>query len=142
MIRHGNLVTANVTQVLWKRHYCDYKSTLQERYDCYSRWNQWGRWVVLSKLNPRSCTNWSRASQGTRPIRYTGWTVPGFVHQHPPPPPPPPQPYGYPMQPVSSYVPPRTTENHHWPHEEQPVPPYEPPMSSNNYQPSHGLKEK
>ncbi|KAG5519531.1 hypothetical protein PMAC_001686 [Pneumocystis sp. 'macacae'] len=139
MIRSIDL-TLNATQVLWKRHYCDYKSTLQERYDCYSRWNQWGRWVVLSMLlmgiiifTCICCTNWCRVSEGTRPIRYTGWTVPGSTY-------PPPQPYGYPMQPMSSYIPPGT-ENHHWP-QEQPVPPYEPSASSNNHQPPHVYKEK
>ncbi|KAG4304224.1 hypothetical protein PORY_002405 [Pneumocystis oryctolagi] len=141
MFRHANLAE-NVTQILWKRHYCDYKPTLQERYDCYSRWNQWGRWMVLSMVlmgilifTCICCTNWSRVSQGSRPIRYTGWITPGFMYQHQ-------QPYGYPMQTMSSYVPPGTTANQHWPPEEQTAPPYQPPASYSHQQPPPEHKEK
>ncbi|EMR09449.1 hypothetical protein PNEG_02391 [Pneumocystis murina B123] len=134
----------DTTQRLWKRHYCDYKPTLQERYDCYSRWNAWGRWIVISIIligiillfTCLFCANKWRAEQGNAPIKYTGWFMPWQAY-------PPTQPYGYAMPMTSSYQHPGGP-GRPWQNEQHPVPPYEPPnaSSSNAQPPSPSQKEK
>ncbi|KAG4302397.1 hypothetical protein PCK1_001379 [Pneumocystis canis] len=112
----------STNQTFLRLHYCDYKPTLQERYDCYSRWNLWGRWMILGMalvgiillFTYICCTNQRRASHGEAPIKYTGWITPGFVY--------PPQQYsGYSMQPI-----PYTS----------PAPPYEFPAFYQNPNPN------
>ncbi|KTW26465.1 hypothetical protein T552_02944 [Pneumocystis carinii B80] len=127
----------DATYRLYKRHYCDYKPTLQERYDCYSRWNSWGRWMVASMIligiiflfTCIFCANRRRAEQGNAPIKYTGWFMPWQAY-------PPQQQYGYPVPMTSSYQHP-VVQNQPW-QSEYPAPPYEPPnaSSSSNPQPS------
>ncbi|KAG4302363.1 hypothetical protein PCK1_001345 [Pneumocystis canis] len=94
-------IEMNGTQIFWRLHYCDHQPTLKERYECYNRWNLWGRWMILGMA--------LIVSHGEAPIKYTTWLTPGLTY-------PPTHPHGYPMHPAPYTFP---------PHHSYPAPPYE-----------------
>ncbi|QSL66556.1 hypothetical protein MERGE_000936 [Pneumocystis wakefieldiae] len=112
---------------IWKRHFCDYKPTLQERYDCYSRWNSWGRWMVVSLVLIMviffiSCLFYTirkHSGPDNVPNKYTGWFMPWQTYPQP-------QSYGYVIPITPSYQHPGRPDGS-WQNEQIPIPLYEPP---------------